>query len=77
MASLLATHCPTPELRSLRAAWSRDGLVIARGFLEDYTLQLLQRDAEGIVDSYSTIVGLYLLLLLLRRLSEASTKGLD
>ena len=45
-------RCPTSEMRSWRDDYLRDGLVIARRFLDESTLMGIQRDLEEVVESY-------------------------
>ena len=46
-------RCATAELRAIRDAYARDGVVIARGFVDEPTLRALEVDLEGIVDDYA------------------------
>ena len=45
-------RCPTREMRAWRDDYLRDGLVIARRFLDESTLVSIQRDLEKVVDTY-------------------------
>ena len=46
-------RCPTSELRAWRDDYLRDGLVIARGFMDEATLGAIQQDLEDLVDGYA------------------------